>query len=105
MAQGVIPLLDGVTTTAASGPVHLKRFPAQFHCYLSANSDAAATVIIEGSSEDDPSHWFPILTFVLAGASETAGRSVGCEYYWFRARVSVIAGTGTAVYANANAGF
>lgn len=101
--SGIITLLDAVATATAGDPVHIRMTPAQAHVYLSANSDASATVVIEGSNEESPEHWFPIVTFVLSGSSESAGRSFGCRYFWFRARVAVITGSGTTVGAVMNA--
>lgn len=103
MSSGILTLLDGATTQGAGSPVHVMMSPSQAHVFLSGNADAAATVILEGSNQETPTHWFPIVTFVLSGANESAGRSFGCRYFWFRARVSTISGATTTVGAVMNA--
>lgn len=99
MAANVLYLLDAVTTQSSGIPVRINTFPAQVQVVLSDTTTPAATVIVEGSNEGTPSHWFPIFTFTMSGSGETTGRAFAAEWRWVRGRVSAISGASAAVTA------
>ena len=93
-------ILTGATTTVSSGWVHINAFAACIQAWLADTTTPAATLIIEGSNEDVPTHPVALATVELSGALNTNGYSTAAGYYWLRVRISAISGTSAAVTAN-----
>lgn len=97
---GAQEVLTAATTTATSGWVHINSFAAVVQAWLADTTTPAATLIIEGSNEDTPTHPVALATVELSGALNANGYSTAAGYYWLRVRISAISGTSAAVTAN-----
>lgn len=97
---GAQEVLTAATTTATSGWVHINSFAAVVQAWLANTTTPAATLIIEGSNEDVPTHPVAMATVELSGALNAKGYAFSTGFYWVRVRISAISGVAAAVTAN-----
>lgn len=99
--QTPLSLLSAATTTATSNTVDNSEYDGEkcFHAWGTTSSGTGAATIVIEVTNDTTAPWLTLGTISLTlGTSATAdGFASSAPWYYTRARVSTISGTGAAV--------